>query len=84
VSTHIRFDDGSSWPRPALESDEEYGIGHRLRYARELTSSERMEAASVIAAYGYLIVEMTQERRNKVCAQIKSSLAEGVVDSDTR
>ena len=82
MSTRIRFDDGSSWPRPELESDDLYGIGHRLRYARELTSSERMAAAAVVDAYGYLIVEMTQERRNKVCAQIKSSLAAEVVDSE--
>ena len=50
MSTHIRFDDGSSWPRPELEGDEEYGIGHRLRYARGLTSSERMAAAAVVDA----------------------------------
>ena len=80
MSTHIRFDDGSSWPRPALESDEEYGIGHRLRYARELTLSERMAAAEVVDAYGYLILEMTQGRRNEVCSQIKSSLVVGVVE----
>ena len=39
----------------------------------------KMTTAEVVDAYGYLILEMTQGRRNEVCSQIKSSLVVGVV-----
>lgn len=53
----INLPDGTSWPRPELETDDEYGIGHWLRYAdpRSLTRDDLLQAASIIDAYGYLV-----------------------------
>lgn len=56
-ATRIRLPDGTSWPRPSLDSDDGVGIGHRLRYAdpTTLTRSDLLEAASIIDAYGHLV-----------------------------
>ena len=69
----IKISDGSSFPRPALESDEDYGIGHKLRYGTP-TSSDLLVAASVIDAYGYLVVSSTRETRDRVCREIRAAL----------
>lgn len=57
MSDRITFPNGSSWPRPARESDPGYGIGHKLRYApiESLTRSDLLVAAAVIDAYGHLV-----------------------------
>lgn len=72
----ITLSDGSAWPRPALESDEVYGIGHRLRHG-VLSDDDLMEAAAIIDAYGYLVVESTRERRDFVCREIRAALSQG-------
>lgn len=61
MSERIYLADGSSWPRPALESDPDYGIGHKLRYTPldKITRENLVEAAGIIDAYGYLMVEAT-------------------------
>lgn len=71
----ITLSDGSSWPRPAQERDEEYGISNRLRHApiENITRSDLLIAASIIDAYGHL-VGMTQRRRNSVCGEIQRSI----------
>ena len=71
MTKHVEVSDGSSWPRPALESDEEYGIGHKLRYGTP-TESDLLVAASVIDAYGYLIMASTREKRDLVCREIRA------------
>lgn len=55
--SRLHLPDGTSWPRPALESDDRYGVGHRLRYddPASLTRAELLEAASIIDAYGRLV-----------------------------
>ena len=71
--------DGGSWPRPALERDEEYDIGHKLRYApaSSLTRADLLVAAGVIDAYGSLVTG-TQERAIRVVRGMKAALeAEG-------
>ena len=74
----LTLSDGSSWPRPAIESDDEYGTGHKLRYtpASNLTASDLMEAASIIDSYNYLVVESTREKRDLVCREIREQLKE--------
>lgn len=68
--------DGSSWPRPSLESDEQYGLAHKLRYG-ESSRADILAAAEVISAYEYLVVEVSQRRRNEVCSEIKMRLKAG-------
>ena len=78
MSGQINIDGGYS-PRPALERDEEYGIGHKLRYApaSSLTRADLLVAAGVIDAYGSLVTG-TQERAIRVVRGMKAALeAEG-------
>lgn len=74
--SRIEISDGSSWPRPALEADAEYGIGHKLRYKPmdKITREDLLQAASVIDAYGYLIAESTQAQRDIVCREVRAAL----------
>ncbi|WRQ09058.1 hypothetical protein JDBV02_00740 [Mycobacterium phage terelak] len=70
----IRFElsDGSSWPRPAMESDEYYGVGWKCRYSPEsLTREDLLQLASIADAYGYLLLETTQKRRDFVCREAR-------------
>ncbi|QFG04924.1 hypothetical protein SEA_NITZEL_77 [Mycobacterium phage Nitzel] len=70
----IRFklSDGSSWPRPAMESDEYYGVGWKCRYSPEsLTREDLLQLASIADAYGYLLLETTQKRRDFVCREAR-------------
>ena len=79
--TRITVSDGSTWPRPALESDENYGVGHGLRYAGDLTQAERMEAAAIIDAYGYLLVEASRQTRELVAREVLIELNRQSTDS---
>lgn len=77
MSARIKISDGSSWPRPSLERDDEYGIGHKLTYGKP-TRGELLEAAQIISAYGYLVVEAPRMKRDLVAREIKAALkAEG-------
>lgn len=52
----IRLDDRTTWPRPALESDEHYGPAHTaLHFPGDLTRGDLMYLASVAQAYGHLV-----------------------------
>lgn len=81
--SRIAISDGSTWPRPAMEADENYGVGNRLRYARDLTQAERMEAASIIDAYGYLTVESTGKKLALVVREIRAALKRESQDSES-
>lgn len=79
MSKHIVLSDGSSWTLPAVESDDEYGVGHTLRYGTP-SRSDLLVAASIIDAYGYLLVQSTREKRDLVCREIRAQLNEGEND----
>jgi hypothetical protein len=52
----LKVDNGTTWPRPALEGDEFYGPAHRAIYAPEsLTAGDLAYLASVANAYGHLV-----------------------------
>ena len=74
TSLRIKLSDGSSWPRPALETDEHYGVGHTLRYASDVTRQDLMAAAAICDAYGILVAESTQRQRDFVCREIRAAL----------
>lgn len=76
--SRIKISDGSTWPRPALESDDSTGLYWKLvRMPFEGLSQEDLtEAASIISAYGYLVAESTQEKRDLVCREIRQALRE--------
>ena len=69
----IKVSDGSSWPRPALESDEHSGVGWVLRYGKP-TRADLRKAAAIIDAYGYLVAESTREKRDLVCREVRAAL----------
>ncbi|WKW86100.1 hypothetical protein SEA_JONJAMES_126 [Gordonia Phage JonJames] len=79
ANTRIKLSNGSVWPRPALESDDEYGVGNRLRYMPQemLTPEDLLLAAAICDAYGYMIMSMTQRARNEACNEIRAKLRAG-------
>jgi len=68
--THVRLDNGTTWPKPDLEdANESECLEWRLRY--DVPSREDLlMAASYLAAYNSLIYT-TQKNRNYVCGAIK-------------
>lgn len=75
MSAHLRLSDGTTWPRPDLESDNDSGLAWRLTYG-EPTRTDLIRAASVIRAYSYLVTETTRARRDQVCRDVRAALAE--------
>lgn len=72
MEQYVVLSDGSRFPRPALESDEQNGLAWKMRYREgSLSRSDQLSIANIIDAYGYLVMGMTNERRNKVCQEIK-------------
>jgi hypothetical protein len=68
----LKLSDGSFWPRPAMESDEYQGVGWKCRYSPEsLTREDLLQLASIADAYGYLLLETTQKRRDFVCREAR-------------
>lgn len=75
--SRIKLSDGSTWPRPALESDDEVGIGWKLTHAPDqLTRPDLLEAASIVAAYGELVYAASREKRNLVCREVRQAMRE--------
>lgn len=72
----VKVSDGSVWPRPALESDEHYGVGHRLRYTpvEDISRGDLLEAAAIVSAYEYLVGVSTQAKRDLVCREVRAAL----------
>ena len=57
-TTRITLPDGSSWPRPSLESDDEISPEWRAIFAPEnLTRGEILHLVSVSRAYRALVCE---------------------------
>lgn len=75
----IRVGDGSTWPRPSLARDPEYGVGHKLRYGSP-SKSDLLEAASVIDAYGFLLLHTTARQRDRIVREIRAALEAEVAD----
>ena len=73
MSERIHLSDGTSWPRPAVESDYISGLGWRLTY-QEPTRADILEAVAIIQAYGYLTVDATRAKRDLVAREIRASL----------
>lgn len=71
--SRIKLSDGSSWPRPALESDAECGIGWALTYSTP-SRQQLLEAAAIVRAYEHLVAESTREKRDLVCREIRAAL----------
>lgn len=75
--SYIKLSDGSSWPRPALEGDDNVSVEWKLRHAPDqVTREDMLVAASIISAYGYLTVDSTRNKRDLVCREIRAHLGE--------
>lgn len=67
---NIKIND-MSWPYPAD------GLEWRMRYLREVSLSDRMSAASIIAAYVQMIKDPVKKRQ-MVISEIRKALKEGM------
>lgn len=71
----LKLPDGTSWPCPAMKSDESNGPAWRVRYTPEnLSRGDLLQLASIAEAYGYLLFETTQAQRNYVCREVRRIL----------
>lgn len=73
MAERITISDGSSWPRPALEDDAEYGVSHRIRYGKP-TRADLLNAAAIADAYGYLTMEATPDKRELVVRDLRAAV----------
>lgn len=73
--SYYKISDDTLWPRPELASDDE-SVAWKLTWGRELTKQERLFASSVIAAYGYLLVEASSAKIALVARDMKARLKE--------
>lgn len=72
----LKVGNGSTWPCPALESDENFGPAHRAIYNPDsLTRADLMYLASVAHAYGHLV---TVPRAAKSLPMVRRALAEHI------
>ena len=72
MSEHwTRLTDGTTWPVPDRD-DSDRPLGWVLTYGTP-TRQELLRAVSIINAYGYLVLETTQDRRNQVVREIKKT-----------
>jgi hypothetical protein len=75
TALRIKLPDDSSWPRPALESDPVSGAGWKARHCPDtLTRGEILQLAAIADAYGYLLCETTQKRRDYVCREMRAAI----------
>jgi hypothetical protein len=68
----IHISDGSTFPRPCLESDNA-PLSWILTYGQP-TREELLAAASIIQAYGYLLLNSDRAKRDLVCREVRSAL----------
>lgn len=68
---YIPIPDGSHWPAPDVEED---SIEWQLRYGD--AQKVRLQAASYISAYNYLI-SCTRKKRELVVRSLRKALSEG-------
>jgi len=71
----VARDGGDTWPTPMYcESGENSGLEWRLRYASDAQLvKDRFCAASVVAAYGALIM-LPEKRRNEVIRDLRAAI----------
>ena len=73
MSAHARLSEGSTWPLPDLPQGDELGLAWRLTYGTP-TRSDLLRAASIISAYGYLVMEVTAQRRALIIRELRAAL----------
>ena len=71
VGNRLRVD-GAVWPRPSLESDEIYGVGHIATYGTP-TKEDLLELAAIAHAYGELV---TNPKAAKLLPNLRKLLRE--------
>ena len=80
---YLVLEDGSRFPRPALESDEYHSPAHAVAWygTEKLDRPDEMWLASCADAFGYLVTNPTLAR--KKIAMIRRALAQGPGDSES-
>ena len=72
----LKVENGTTWPRPSLESDEHFGPAHRATYSPDaLTRGDLLYLASVAYAYGHLVTEPSAAKQ---LPAVRRALAEHV------
>ena len=75
MAERARLSDGSSWPLPDQETAEDGGLSWRLRYAQP-SRWDLLAAASIIDAYGHLLMETTAKQRALIVREVRSATAD--------
>jgi hypothetical protein len=77
----VARDGGGTWPTPMYGQDGEGGLEWRLRYANpEQLVKDRFCAASVVAAYGSLIM-LPEKERNAVIRDLRAAIKSSQSDT---
>lgn len=76
--SRIELSDGSSWPRPCMGGDDR-SVTWAARYST-LTREELMQLVALADAYGYLVCETTQKRRDQVIKEMRQALRDEVTE----
>lgn len=76
----LHLEDGSTFPRPAMQNDEHYSPAHKVAWQghENLTRSEALWLASIADSYAYLIGN--PEIARKKIPMIRRALAKEVPD----
>ncbi|MBD8056663.1 hypothetical protein ICV35_23725 [Rhodococcus ruber] len=76
-TTHLIISDDSVWPLPDMETFDGDSIEWKLRHAPEsITREDQLRAASIISAYGFLVLESGSFKRDLVCREIRTAMRE--------
>lgn len=91
--SHLRLSDGTVWPLPPVEAPDGTSpnmlgraaeVEWRLRYAPDqITEADRMLAASILHAYGWMTTRTNREQRDLVCREIRAELATRAATPET-
>lgn len=69
-NSYLHLSQGRTFPNPSTE------LGWKLRYSPEsITREDQMVLASMVSAYSYLTLEISQKQRNEVCQSIKEEVS---------
>lgn len=76
---YIRFgEDGDTvcFPRPEMEADDR-SVGWLLRYSpQNMTRADELFAASVLSAYGHLVIDATDRKVRHVRREIRKAMTD--------
>lgn len=75
MTSRIKLRSGGQVVRPSLESDDEYGIAHRLRYSPDsISRGDQLTLAEIVDTYGYLLIGANRAERDRICNEAREAV----------